>query len=335
MLWTHYSAVAAAIFLQLIGKVDFIKSLFFFNVITPLAFVLFAICLVWEWLKNKNPASKKFAPAVLILAFSTILELVNYWFRFIQTLTIFFQFGVLFFIVSLGIVSGYYVQESIQTALENKRLEYEMWNMEKQLSLQRTQYQKIAEDQDRFKKERHDFRQHLAVLKGLVKDEDRFNEYIDHLTSTTMTNRSILLCENYAISAVASYYYNMALEAGIDITLALAVPRDLGAPFESDLSIVVGNLLENAIEACLCMDEEARKFIRLKSSLNHNIFTITVDNSYSCEVKIRDGIFYSSKHEGEGIGISSVRAIAEKHKGGSRFEESQGVFMASVYLSVA
>jgi len=66
-----------ALLLQLKGKVDFIKTLFWFHIITPLP-----LCFL------------RLAPAILLLALSTVLELGNYWLHLTGALTIFFQFGV-------------------------------------------------------------------------------------------------------------------------------------------------------------------------------------------------------------------------------------------------
>ena len=333
MLYVHYASVAAALALQLTGRMDFIRTLYWFHIITPLAFVVFAACLVLEGLRYKNPAARRFAPAVLLLALSTVLELANYWLGITGALTVFFQLGVLFFILSLGVVSGYYVRESLHTAAEKHRLEYEMAGVEKQLALQRLQYQKIADDEERIKKERHDFRHHLAVLRSLAGDEQKLSEYMDGLTASIPVPSDVRLCENYALNAVAAYYYTLAKQAGIEISVRLAIPRDLAFGVESDLCVVVGNLMENAVEACLRMTD-GKRFIRIDSSMQGDILTIVADNSFAGTIARRDGAYLSSKREGEGIGISSVAAAAVKHGGGSRFEEDDGVFRASVYMRI-
>lgn len=333
MLGVHYFSVAAALLLQLTGKVDFIKTLFWFHTITPLAFVLFAACLIWEGLYHKNLAAKRFTPAILLLALSTVLELANYWLRLTDNLTIFFQFGVLFFIISLGVVSGYYVRESLHNAAEKQRLEYEMASVEKQLSLQRLQYQKITEDEERMKKERHDFRHHLAVLRSLAPEEGKLSGYIDQLITKIPVKKNIVLSENYAVNAVAAYYYEMARQAEIDIKACVAVPKTLGNDIESDLCVIVGNLMENAVEACKRITH-GKPFIRINSSLQGNVLAITADNSYSGTIEKKDEVFLSSKRKGEGIGTFSVIAAAKKHGGNARFEENNGVFRASVYLKV-
>ncbi len=335
VLGLHYVSVAAAIVLQLTGPVDFTRSLFWFHIIAPLGFMTFAFSLAWEGIRNKNPAARRFAPAVLILALSTVLELANYWLRLGAQLTRFFQFGVLAFVLSLGVVSGHYVRESMRNAAEKTRLEYEMAGMERQLSLQRIQYQRIAENDERVKAQYHDLRHHLAVLQSLNEQDDRESlaGYLDTLVQRIPPNKEIRLCENYAVNAVAAYYYGLARQAGIEISLSLTVPMGLDSGVESDLCVAVGNLLENAVEACFRM-AGVERFIRVGSSLEHGVLTLTVDNSFTGRIHRQGGVFLSSKRPGAGMGMSSVLAVAKKHGGNARLEEKDGVFQASLYLRV-
>lgn len=333
MLWIHTLSVAMAFLLQLTGTMDFIKSLYWFHIIAPLGFVTFAACLLLEHFKYHNPAARRFAPATILLAASTLLEVSNYWLHLNMPLTAFFQLGVLAFVISLGIVSGYYVQQSMNTATENIRLEYEMSAMEQQLDLQRLQYQKLAEQDEMVKAQRHDLRHQIAVLRSLTADEKKLNEYLDGLAAKIPSSEGVRLCENYAVNAVAAYYYAMAQQAGIAIELSLIVPMEMDSDIESDLCVVVGNLMENAVEACGRMPE-GRRFIRVNSGLEHGILTLTVDNSFSGKIRKQGGAFLSSKRPGEGTGISSVVAVAKKHGGNAWFEEKEVVFQASVYVRI-
>jgi len=333
MLWVHYSSVTIALILQVTGLVDFIKTLYWFHIITPLAFLLIAFYLLWEWFRYKNIAAKRFASAVLLLALSTLLELVNYWLRLTQALTVFFQLGVLLFIVFLAIVSGYYVRESLNALAEKNRLELEMINMERQLLLQSTQYQKMADDENRMKKERHDFRHHLLVLRSYKDKQDKLDSYIDQLIKKIPQSKRIILCENYAINAVCGYYYDMAVKEDIDIKVKIEVPKDLSTSIESDLSVIIGNLMENAVEACKKIKEK-QAFINLKALENYDILSITCENSYEEEVRKKGDIFYSSKQDREGIGTSSIIAAAKKNSGNAKFTYDNNVFVASVYLKI-
>ncbi len=333
MLWVHQASVAAVLLLQLTGQMDFIKSLYWFHFIAPLGFVTLAACLLWEHFRHRNPAARRFGVGIVILAVAVVLELLNYWLHFTGVLTLFFQLGVLGFVVSLGIASGYYMRDSLHTAAEKTRLEYEMAGMERQLSLQRLQYQTLAENDELVKAQRHDLRHQLAVLRSLSADENKLNEYIDRLTEKIPSGEGMRLCENYAVNAVAAYYYAMAQQADIEIDVSLIAPRELAGSIESDLCVVVGNLMENAVEACAQM-ESGRRFIRIGSELQYGVWTITVDNSFAGQIRKQDDAFLSSKRPGEGMGTSSVAMVAKRHDGNAKFESRDGVFQASVYLRV-
>ncbi len=336
LLGVHYISLATVLALHLSGTMNFIKSLYWFHIITPLAFVTFALVLISEHFRHHNPAAKRFAPASILLAIFVLMELLNYWVRFTNVLTLFFQLGVLGFVILLGIASGYYIKASLQTRAENIRLAYEMAAVGRQLDLQRIQYQKLAATDDAVKTQRHDLRHQLAVLQelGVKDDKEAFNHYISALIENIPTEREVCLCENYAVNALASHYYSLAQSKGIEVRLKLIIPPKLTANLEVDLCIIIGNLLENGIEANATMPPNAEKFIRMNTTLQHNTLVITMDNSFNQPVRKKDGVFLSSKREGEGIGLSSVKAVAAKYGGNADFTATNQVFQSSVYLNI-
>ena len=127
----------------------------------------------------------------------------------------------------------------------------------------------------------------------------------------------------------------MARLAGADVTVSLMVPQKLPAEVESDLCVIVGNLMENAAEACARMTGDER-FVRVNSFLQYGILTIVVDNSFEGKLRKKDeGVYFSSKRDEEGIGLTSVATVAKKYNGNAHFEEKDGVFQASAYVRIA
>ncbi len=336
ILWVHYTAIAVALILQFIGKMDFIRSLYWFHVIMPLGFVAFAVSLVWDHFRCQNPAAKWFAPAVIPLAAAMVMEVLNYWLRLTNLLTVIFQFGIWIFVISLAIISGLYARQSLRTAMEKTRLEYKIAATTRQLAQQRQQYRKMEENNAAVKAQRHDIRHHLAVLRGLGQQGDlgKLSAYIDSLIRQVPADKDIRLCENYAVNTVATHYAATAKTASITTELFFTIPSELDQMLESDLCILVGNLLENAVEACERMTAGER-FIRLNSCLEYGRLTLTVENSFAGQLRERDGIFLSAKQEGEGLGLSSVAAVARKYGGAARFSAKDGVFCTLVYMRLS
>ena len=111
------------------------------------------------------------------------------------------------------------------------------------------------------------------------------------------------------------------------LDLPEALPVD-----EIDMCLVLSNLLENALEASLRTAPERRQ-IRITAYLHaERLLLIEVENAFDGEIKEKDGVFRSSKRRGNGVGIQSVRHIAEKTGGASTFTYQDGSFSAKVML---
>ncbi len=336
LLWLHGVSVAVAIILQLLGQIDFTRTLYWFQLIIILSFLIAIFFLFWEWKRNENQVAKQFIPSVLVLFIFVMMELLNYYLQITGRSLLFFQIGAIGFMITLGNISGSYVLDSLKIAAEKERLEYQLGEVNHQLELQRIQYKRIAENDAMVKAQRHDLRHQLTVLRVLFEqnDKEKFDRYLGIMSKKLPSDRGPLLCNNYAVNAVASHYAEMARQAGADVSVSLSIPSTLTTELESDLCIIIGNLMENAAEACARMTEEKERFVHVNSVLQHGVLTIVVDNSYEGELRKKGGVFLSSKRDEEGIGLSSVSTVAEKYDGNAQFEEKDGVFQASVYVRV-
>ena len=116
----------------------------------------------------------------------------------------------------------------------------------------------------------------------------------------------------------------MAFDARLDLPPQLPLP-------EPDFCVVMGNLLENALDALGTNKPGA--FLKIRASLKDwKELILTVDNGPVAEPVVRDGQLLSSKHEGAGIGTASVKRVAAHYNGVADFSWRDGVFYASVYL---
>lgn len=203
-----------------------------------------------------------------------------------------------------------------------------------QLALQKEQYCLLRENIEYNRRSRHDMRHHMLVLKRYLDEQngERLTEYINQFLETSRFEEYAPLCENPAVDAIAQHYAGIAKECGAAVELALALPDELPVP-ESDVCVVLGNLLENAVEACRSQESQPR-FLHVKAAvIGSGAVVVKARNSYSHEIRCKNGVFCSSKRDGEGIGIQSVRNVAQRYNGLARFDYAGGVFEASVLLN--
>ena len=203
-----------------------------------------------------------------------------------------------------------------------------------QLEMQRGQYARMIENDKHNKAARHDIRHHLAALGGLADagSAAEIKDYLTDLIGAMDGARDTKYCENLTVNAVVSHYLDIAKDEGGEVSSRFVMPEEPGNVSAMDLCVVLGNLLENAVEACRRMD--GGRFIRANSMVKGTALFITIDNSHSGRITKNGDTFMSSKREGEGIGISSVKAIAQKYDGEVRFDAEDGVFKASVMLRI-
>lgn len=200
------------------------------------------------------------------------------------------------------------------------------------LSMQQARYKSLCTAMEQTRQARHDMRHHFHILQSLAAQGkwERLAEYLNEAQGR-IPDVEPGLCENTAVDSVAGYFAALYREQGIPLSFALDLPQKLPVP-ESDLCVVLSNLLENAMEAGLRTAPERRRTkVQAHVHAGHMVL-LSVENAYDGNVRERDGRFLSAKRPGEGVGLAAVRHTAEKNGGYSRFHYGDGRFTANVIL---
>lgn len=122
-----------------------------------------------------------------------------------------------------------------------------------------------------------------------------------------------VICDNHAVNAVLTYYRQRALQKQIPFSIYVSLPADLRLE-AWNFGFLLGNLLENAFEASEKLPQELRS-VTIYSKIVKGNLLITVKNHWDGELSVHDNRVYSTKHEGAGNGISSVRSMVEANGG--------------------
>ena len=221
----------------------------------------------------------------------------------------------------------------IESISKSSRLESEKQAMNRQLELQGAHYKMLQTHIDETKRSEHNLRHHFKVIQSYAtaSENNKLESYLHEYIESMPDNKDITFCDNFAVNSVLQYYLNIAKKESIEVDVLLEIPAIVSIP-DSDLCIIFGNTVENAIEACRRVDGE--RYVKIRSSLMENMFTIIIANSFDGTVNKDNGKFMSLKHEGEGIGISSVKAVVEKYSESAQFETDGNEFRATIILCV-
>lgn len=173
---------------------------------------------------------------------------------------------------------------------------------------------------------KHDFHHHLQTLKGQLEagEYDRALAYIDELDEQLTHMDTLMKTGNIALDAILSGKIARARELDIDITIKANI-RDHLTISDMELSIIIGNLLDNAIEACL-RSADRPPFMRIFISMKGKMLYFSMMNSSGEKRQKLGKLFGSGKSGLHGFGLRRACDIIERHGGWYKFNSEEGAF---------
>jgi len=224
-------------------------------------------------------------------------------------------------------------EQTIKTQKENMDLQ-----LQKQKSEIDTEYYAVLQEQyENSNILIHDIKRHLLSIKELSAEKDftAINNYIDNLYQSYQIKRIKKYSDNKLVNAIINRYAALCDEKQISFYCDI---RNIDFSFISDnnLTAVLDNMLDNAVTAAEKSDKKNIEFTI--KPINTNFIVINMENSSSCEPKIKNGKLVTTKENKafHGFGIKSIHRIAKEYDGNIdyNFDKEKMVFKFSVVLKI-
>ena len=201
-------------------------------------------------------------------------------------------------------------------------------------TMEEAQYQNLLSTHRTLMGWRHDYQNHLSVIKGMLASNDiqAAKAYVDDLTREAVENVIFVDSGNIAVDSVLNSKLPRAIENNIHVSLKLEVPEFNVS--QIDLCTILGNLWDNAIEANQAIEDENARFIKFVIRPSEFLCSIHIENAVA-ESRYRQVISLEStkKEAGHGIGVAQIKAIVQKYEGVYLFKLNSGnVFVVDVLL---
>ena len=321
----------------------FSKCLFVYK----LAFASYLLITAGTSLKRLNETSKPLFFAAI--AYATVFI----WDRILPTYEPilfgwFMDWGSLIIICAIG----YTLWRDLTNAYINKlAFEEENHQFKKQLAMQEVYHRELSGQLEERRKMTHDFRQQLYTISGFVEQLhnstatdahlEELKNYLDTLTTHTTTHSNMIagaFSPNTAVDVLLQYYYFCAKEHDIHMDIRFCLPQK---PLLSDVELctILGNLLENAVDACNRMpvmnESVSEKSVTISSRETDGQWFILLENTYDGIVLKKNNRFLSRKGNHSkrfGIGLESVKDIIEKYNGNLDIYPKEKVFRVGITL---
>lgn len=249
--------------------------------------------------------------------------------------------GIGLTIVSIGLlIANFLMLYLYNLLLHSISQQYEMEMLKTQLQAYANQLNVVLRGEEKIKALRHDIKHHLSELMLLANKHDvaEIQKYIDEMNSFLKNPNEIVASGNLEIDSVLNFMLQKAEKELKTVDIKVMLPEKVRHSF--DINVMLGNLLENAIEAA---GKTENKYLSVHIKLKRGILKVKIENSFESSYILRkeqnrkDTILKTTKPftKQHGIGLKNVKKIVEKYNGTMAVTAQKGIFCVNLLLYMA
>ena len=245
-------------------------------------------------------------------------------------------------ILILSLLSILYAVKTFQNMIVLNREKNSRIILEKQIGSMQEHMEEMEHIYSGIRSMKHDMKNTLAVIMELAgKDETELQTYLSEINKGFEQLEFRFRTGNTVADVLLNMKYHEAVRTIPDIEIdAERLLFSENMHIQSyDIGVIIGNALDNAIEACRKLkaeQQEAETFIRISSFTRGKMFFIEVENSFNGKVRRKKQsefpVTEKSDNRAHGMGLANIKHTAEKYHGGVDWAGGGKVFMLSVMM---
>lgn len=202
-----------------------------------------------------------------------------------------------------------------------------------QRELIETHYKEVDNMYKKMRGWRHDYRNHIQMMKALASNGDLegIKAYLDELDTDLNTVDTVIKTGNAMADAILNSKISLAQAKDIKVNVDAHIPVKLKMS-ELDLCCIIGNLFDNAIEASLELPPEQR-MIRVYMDMKGSQLYISFTNlTAGKKLKKIGRLFSTTKGEGHGLGLIRMDGIVDRLGGYLSRNSEDGAFTTEILI---
>ena len=246
------------------------------------------------------------------------------------------HFGALLFLIWSFIVLYY----AVITTHDRTKKQFEADYAKEIIASGGEHYQKMNELFEKLRIMRHDFKYHQNVLLDFIQkgETDKAIAYLKGQQAEALQHELMHFCSNQVINALLIWYAGQYEKSRIDYTFKTALSEKLPVS-DYDMCIVIGNLLENALEASLKLTDNRK--VNLDILLHNDQLALKIGNNFKPRPGNRKPATdetagaLTSPLDGRGLGLRSVQIVTDRYNGKLFIKQVDDVFIVTVLINLA
>ena len=305
-----------------------------FYIIFLLAQALFLAIMVYVFRlldkRNENRVSDRSRFYYVLLPINQFVLLSIWYYYYIFTSVELFtlkKFLIVLVVLILSILTDVLLFRLISHTAENAELHARNKLMEEQIAVKSKYYQLTAQSYSNMRQMRHDIANHICTIHAMLQSGEKSaaQEYVAELEKTAAVRSLLSDCQNTAVDAFLREQTENLAAQGITLSVDIHLPPYC---FVSDVDLItaLGNLLDNAADAC---QHISHSYIALKASLSDGFLHIETENPYRPNRSKKERrISYMER----GVGISILKSLVKKYNGSFASRENDGIYNNTLIL---
>jgi len=332
VLWVTIGIVYALFFIDrpAISFISWHTEILILLIASISAYLLAILLNRFEKIKRNNVAMPKIWTLIILVQALMVLLLV-----YVMVTWEYLGFPFIFIVLVILFAANIFIlhlynsfsetyEEKLNAALQAKEKTYYL-----------SQLQLIQKSVEHMKSFKHDIKNHLAILKSYALNDNpqKAIAYADKLLDIVGKGNIHSDTGNLAIDSIINYKLLNAAQEGIKLDINLLIPMDIQVD-ETDVVTLLGNLLDNALEA---VEKVSDKWIKLDIEFNRGLLLIKIENAFDGEALRLDDkkqMMTSKVEDGHGYGLKNITQSIGKYDGDIKIAYTEHIFSVVVCLYV-
>ena len=256
-----------------------------------------------------------------------IISIVMYHFNFISALE-----GTKPFIINLealgllfiNIIVCIYMEALNKYYIEKNKAELS----QQQLEVEKNQYVQIMHRQEETRRLWHDIKKYFAAIETLASADSKveMQSSLKNIKNALEPVENIYDTGNSLVDAILNYGAKKAADAGVKLRAQVWVDQHFNFP-ATDLFVIMGNTLDNAVEACEQLEDDCERLIYVQLRQKNHLLFYEIKNKYKPERQEKNGDIH-------GYGLKNVKACVDRNGGKILLNKENNVYQLSVSLNL-
>lgn len=242
---------------------------------------------------------------------------------------------LILFLIGCLVLDGYIVVVFYRISIVRKT-EKENALLQQQSEMQLEVYSDLQQRYQNSMETIHDAKRHVRALESLIQSDHlaEAQQYKESLFQKLNELQPSIHCDNPLLSAILNHVFLKAEQRHIALKMDLQGEEQLSMLAGVDLTTIVSNLLDNAVDAVLELPEEQR-YIHFAVAFQMGEIMIHVENPTKNDLKREGNAVVSTKEGHLGLGLKNVEMVVKKYKGDFKIDVKDGNFVVAITIPTA